>query len=63
MADVFDALSSERVYKKAMCPFKAKEIIESERDKHLDSIIVDAFVDQWEIILEKAREYLAVASR
>ena len=63
VADVFDALSSERVYKKAMCPFKAKEIIESERDKHLDSIIVDAFVDQWEIILEKAHEYLAVASR
>ena len=56
VADVFDAITSERSYKKAICPFKAKEIIESERGKHLDSVVIDAFMDQWEIVLEKARE-------
>lgn len=60
VADVFDALSSERVYKSAMCPHEAKEIIQSERDKHFDSVIVDAFVDCWDVILEKALEYQAM---
>ena len=62
VADVFDALSSERVYKKAMCPLKAREIVESERDKHLDAVIVDAFIEQWEVIHDKAREFQALAT-
>ena len=36
VADVFDALTSERVYKSAMCPLEAKRLIESERGKHFD---------------------------
>lgn len=56
VADVFDALTSERIYKSAMCPFEAKALIESERGKHFDPAIVDAFVDCWECFLEKALE-------
>lgn len=56
VADVFDALTSERVYKSAMAPEDAREIIESERGKHFDPAIVDAFIDSWELIAEKARE-------
>ena len=56
VADVFDALTSERVYKSAMDPDKAREIIESERGKHFDPVIVDAFLDCWELISARARE-------
>ncbi|WP_075081719.1 HD domain-containing phosphohydrolase [Mariniblastus fucicola] len=56
VADVFDALTSERVYKRAMCPFKAKEIIESERGNHFDPAIVDAFLYCWDRFLEMALE-------
>ena len=54
VADVFDALTSERVYKNAMCPFEAKELIESERGKHFDPVIVDAFLYCWDQFLESA---------
>lgn len=56
VADVFDALTSERVYKSAMCPFEAKKLIESERGNHFDPAIVDAFLDCWDQFLEKALE-------
>jgi len=61
VADVFDALTSERIYKSAMCPFEAKQIIESERNKHFDPAIVDAFMESWELFLEKALENQALA--
>ena len=41
VADVFDALVSERCYKKAMPPDKAFAIIEEERGKQFDPEIVD----------------------
>ncbi len=44
IADVFDALTSERVYKDAMDPETARELIESERGRHFDPIVVDAFI-------------------
>jgi len=44
LADVYDALISKRVYKKAFTHEKAKEIIISERGKHFDPDIVDAFL-------------------
>ena len=56
VADVFDALTSERVYKSAMCPFQAREIIEKERGKHFDPVIVDAFINCWDKFLEQALE-------
>ena len=55
--DVFDALTSERVYKSAMSPRDAKEIIVSERGKHFDPEVVDAFVECWELFLAKALEH------
>ncbi len=56
VADVYDALTTERTYKSAMCPLEAREIIESERSKHFDPAIVDAFVDCWECFYETALE-------
>lgn len=47
VADVFDALTSERVYKSAMSPRKARSIIESKRGSHFDPAIVDAFIACW----------------
>jgi len=44
VADVYDALVSERVYKAALPHEKAVEIIVSERGKHFDPDLVDVFV-------------------
>lgn len=43
VADVFDALSSERPYKKAFPRQKCFEIIEEGRGKHFDPQVVEAF--------------------
>lgn len=44
LADVYDALISQRVYKKGMSHFDATQIILEGRGKHFDPDIVDAFV-------------------
>lgn len=44
VADVFDALTSKRVYKDPMPFEKACSIIREERDTHFDSDVVDAFI-------------------
>ncbi len=44
IADVFDALCSERPYKKAFPVAKAFEILEESRGKHFDPILVDVMV-------------------
>lgn len=52
VADVFDALTSARVYKAAISWDDAREIIESESNKHFDPVVVDAFLavyDQFDI--------------
>ncbi len=43
LADVFDALTSTRVYKAAMDPGRARTIIEEEAGQHFDPIVVEAF--------------------
>ncbi len=48
LVDVYDALTSKRVYKDAFSHEKAKKIIIEERGKHFDPEIVDVFM-----ILEK----------
>ncbi len=56
LADVYDALVSRRVYKSAMPHDTAKSIIISERGRHFDPRIVDAFLrceEQFIDILEK----------
>ncbi|MCB9851587.1 MAG: HD domain-containing protein [Phycisphaerales bacterium] len=44
LADVYDALRTERVYKRGMSHRKAVEIIEKETGTHFDPDVVDAFM-------------------
>ncbi len=44
VADVYDALSSDRPYRKAMSPFEAKEVVEKGSGADFDPVVVDAFV-------------------
>jgi putative two-component system response regulator len=59
LADVYDALVSKRVYKSAMPHDTARSIIVSERGRHFDPVIVDAFIsceDRFIEILEQFNE-------
>ena len=53
LADVYDALTSQRIYKDAMGHDEAKTIIVNNRAIHFDPAIVDAF-------LEAETEFLAI---
>ncbi len=44
VADVYDSLTSDRPYRKAMSPFDAKEIIVKGRGTDFDPAVVDAFL-------------------
>ena len=43
-ADVYDALTSNRIYKKAFAHEKAREIIMSRKGKHFDPDVADSFL-------------------
>ncbi len=45
IADVFDALGSDRVYKKAWPVEKILKLFEEEKGKHFDPVLVDIFLD------------------
>ena len=45
IADVYDALTMERVYKKPYPAKKALEIISKESGKHFDPVLVPLFVE------------------
>jgi putative two-component system response regulator len=47
LADVYDALTSSRIYKPAFRPEVAYTMICQERDKHFDPVIVDAFIARY----------------
>jgi HD-GYP domain-containing protein (c-di-GMP phosphodiesterase class II) len=51
VADVFDALTSDRAYRKAMPINKATTIIKQERGKGLDPHVVDAFLNRLEELI------------
>ncbi|NIA16973.1 MAG: response regulator [Planctomycetes bacterium] len=51
LADVFDALTSIRVYKTAIEPEVAKAMIENEQGRHFDPDVVDAFRSGWQEFL------------
>jgi response regulator RpfG family c-di-GMP phosphodiesterase len=58
IADVYDALISERVYKKAFSHEKAKSIILEGNGQHFDPELVDAFIaieEQFVAIADKYR--------
>lgn len=44
IADVYDALITDRCYKKAISPEAAKKVIRSEAGTHFDPVLVDAFL-------------------
>ena len=48
VADVYDAMTSDRPYRKAMSPFEVKEIIIKGADKDFDPKVVKAFVTAFE---------------
>ncbi|WP_457756222.1 HD-GYP domain-containing protein [Thermodesulfatator indicus] len=48
VADVYDALISDRPYRKGLPPFEAKEIIVKGAGKHFDPEVVKAFVKAFE---------------
>jgi putative two-component system response regulator len=57
IADVFDALISVRVYKPGMTPDKTRDIIISERGRHFDPDITDAFIACYDQFLCVANKY------
>ena len=48
LADVYDALTSRRVYKPPYTPDAAREIIVRDSDSHFDPVIVDAFLARFD---------------
>jgi putative nucleotidyltransferase with HDIG domain len=61
VADVFDALTSDRPYREALSAEEALEILNSNRGTHLDSQCVDAFINayiQGKIKTQREQEHL-----
>jgi len=52
VADVFDALTSERPYKRAWSLDDACKFLEDGRGKHFDPLCIEAFLAGWEQVLE-----------
>jgi len=57
LADAYDAMTSERIYKSAMPHEKAVETILTERGRHFDPDVVDVFLKVKEEFQEIARRY------
>lgn len=57
IADVFDALITERVYKPAMSPENARTIILKSRGSHFDPVLVDTFDKVFEEFKDIALRY------
>ncbi len=57
VADVFDALTSERPYKKAWPIERARELLLEQRGSHFDPECVEAFLSSWEEVLAVHTQY------
>jgi putative two-component system response regulator len=57
VADVFDALTSERPYKKAWSLESAAEHIKESAGSHFDPVCVDVFFAQWAGVLEIRKRF------
>jgi putative two-component system response regulator len=55
IADVFDALTSDRVYRAAYEPEEARAMMERDRGTHFDSDLLDLFFDAFDEVLEIRR--------
>lgn len=65
VADVYDALTTKRVYKEAMTHIEAASIIKNESGFHFDPMVVEAFcsvIDEVEEIATRCCESIALAS-
>jgi|GEM_PF-541549 len=58
LADVFDALASDRVYKKAWEMDRILELIKNERGKHFDPHLVDIFFENLSEFIEIKNKYV-----
>ena len=56
LADVYDALTSERPYKEAYSPEMARDMIVAESGAQFDPVVVDAF-------LKRFQDFVAVQLR
>ncbi len=54
VADVFDALTSERPYKRAWSPEEARAHLVKEAGSHFDPVCVEAFLSRWPDVLARA---------
>lgn len=57
VADVFDALTTDRSYRKAFGLEDAVELMRAERGRHFDPYLLDFFLDSLEAVLEIRRDY------
>ncbi len=57
LADVFDALGTDRVYKKAWSDEKIFALLKEERGQHFDPQVVDAFFNNIDEILAVRKKY------
>ena len=57
VADVFDALTSERPYKKAWTDEEATRHMHEQRARHFDPDCLDAFLGAWPAVLEIKHRY------
>lgn len=62
LADVFDALKCDRVYKKAWPVEKIIDLIREERGKHFDPRLVDLFIDNLEQFIEISNQFSDLVS-
>lgn len=60
IADVFDALTSVRPYKKAWPVDEAVALLQREKGKHFDPLLVDLFIEQLPAIIEIKELYAEV---
>jgi response regulator RpfG family c-di-GMP phosphodiesterase len=62
VADVFDALTSERPYKEAWPLEQAVEHLRSNAGSHFDPACVEAFLAQWSVVLEIRQRFTELDS-
>ena len=62
IADVFDALVTPRVYRRAMTMQQAHDIMAAGRGKHFDPDVADAFLAGFDAFVAIARRHLDAAS-
>ena len=58
VADVFDALTSQRPYKKAWSIEQATQLLVDGKGKHFDPVCVDAFFNEWDEVLRIKQRFL-----